>query len=172
MTSITPAGATRATMAWWAVPAAACGICANLAVAANQPDTGAARWKVRATLTAGEVPGGEIVDVEASGRVTDVNDVLDFNCSVVLNAAELEPIAAAVAQAQPARWRARYFPPENPQGADELQMVLSLDRGNAGGPADAQVTRWMIATYRDAPADAVALWNAVWRAGRLCMARK
>ena len=142
-----------------------------LAARAGSAQSGV-RWTMRATLTAGEVPGDERVDLDSSGHMSDQNSVLKFQCAVDLSAVELEGVESALVRAHPELWREKYFPPDNPDGADELQMILELTRADAKGRPFTHRTRWMIATGRDAPTDAMAVWNAIWQARRFCLAKK
>lgn len=141
----------------------------SIVAGAAQPPTDVV-WKLRTTLTAGEDPGQETVDLDSAGRIAIENNVLNLRCEATLTIAQRRDIERAVDHVEPANWRTAYFPRENPAGRGELQMVVEVVRSKGPARPVASNTRWLIATRTEAPPDAVALWDAVWAARRFCLA--
>lgn len=118
-----------------------------------------AAWRVEVTSHGGlGGRGAGAVKVASTGEAEVVLPE-GQRCRVALSPAELGRVARAVARARPARWRPRYFLPDNPTGCcDQTSTTLALVRGGRGGPRG--VTGWYDESRQLAAPDALALHDA------------
>ncbi|GEJ56904.1 hypothetical protein [Anaeromyxobacter diazotrophicus] len=127
---------------------------AALALAAAPP-----AWRVEvATLGGLSGRGAGAVKISSAGEV-EVVAPSGQRCRSQLAPAELARLARAVRRARPARWRPRYYLPDNPTGCcDQTATTLALLHGPRAAPR--AVTGWYDESRQLVPADALALHDA------------
>lgn len=119
-------------------------------------------WKVEVATQGGlSGRGSGAVQASSSGDAQLVTPG-GQRCLVRLSAAELSRLDAAVKRARPARWRARYYLPDNPTGCcDQVATTMALSRLESGGRGERHaVTGWYDESRSRAPRDALALHDA------------
>ena len=116
-------------------------------------------WRVEVATLGGVSGGGAGAVRIASTGEAEVVAPSGQRCRVQLAPAELARLARAVRRAHPARWRPRYYLPDNPTGCcDQMATTLALLRGPASKPRS--VTGWYDESRQLVPADALALHEA------------
>ncbi|HEX9290256.1 MAG TPA: hypothetical protein VF904_12095 [Anaeromyxobacteraceae bacterium] len=138
--------------------AAAAAVAAMLALAGV--DEQSAPWRVEVTTYGGlSGRGAGAVKVRSGGEI-EVVTLSGQRCERRLETTALAKLEEALRRARPARWRSRYFMPDNPTGCcDQVSTTLALIRGT--GPAEKRfVTGWFDESRRLVPHDALALQEA------------
>ncbi|HEX8909220.1 MAG TPA: hypothetical protein VF805_08440 [Anaeromyxobacteraceae bacterium] len=121
-------------------------------------------WRVEVATRGGVTGRGAGAVKIASTGEAEVVAPSGQRCRVRLKPGELARVGAAVRRARPARWRSRYYLPDNPTGCcDQTATTLALVQG----PRSEQrsVTGWYDESRQLAAADALALHDAAMDAG-------
>jgi hypothetical protein len=117
---------------------------------------GPAPWRVEVATHGGvSGRGAGAVKITSTGDA-EVVAPSGQRCRVRLASAELARVANAVRHVEPARWRPRYYLPDNPTGCcDQTATTLALLRGRRP-----EVTGWYDESRQLVAADALALHDA------------
>ena len=123
-----------------------------------------ASWKVTIDTGGGFTGRGTgSVEVLSDGTVRTGRG-FSRPCGAKVAAADLELLARAVVEAQPATWKPEYVRASNPHGCcDQFRYTLTLELQHAEGPATKHSTRWYSEMSNALPVDVRGLFEAAWK---------
>ena len=134
----------------------------TLSLALAQASGPRPRWQLEVTTHGGlSGRGAGAVKIRSSGEAELVTAGGE-RCRLRLERRELARVEEAVRRAAPARWRPRYYLPDNPTGCcDQVATTMALTQATGGGRGERRaLTGWYDESRSRAPRDALGVHDA------------
>jgi hypothetical protein len=120
-------------------------------------------WVLTISTTGGFTGRGNgSITADAAGNI-QTGARFPPDCSAKLAAAELQPLASAVAESRPDSWTTSYTHPKNPSGCcDQFGYTLTLEFDSPQRTRSSHRTFWFDETSSKLPDDLRRVFDAAW----------